>query len=88
MTEIIDVDNINPPKKTGTCYVNEPADENSVALSCPICYEQLSSNLKPMSTRCGHIFCAQCLELALRQTKKCPLCKRATKLPSCIRLCI
>ncbi|XP_076752853.1 uncharacterized protein LOC143424587 [Xylocopa sonorina] len=82
--EIIDVDSIS--EKTGLHCVNDSSKTKLTALTCPICFEQISSAMKPTSTRCGHIFCFHCLELALRQTKKCPMCKKAAKLQACTRL--
>lgn len=86
--EIIDLDNTNSPKETGICYVNDTREKKLVVLTCPICYEQLSSKMKPMSTPCGHIFCTKCITLALRvsKSKKCPTCQRIIKLQSCTRL--
>ncbi|XP_003704871.1 uncharacterized protein LOC100882704 [Megachile rotundata] len=84
--EIIDLDNIAPSEQNGIYYLNDSTQGNTIMLTCPICFEQLSSKMKPMSTRCGHIFCAQCLEQALRASKKCPTCKRAVKFQACTRL--
>ncbi|XP_017797359.1 PREDICTED: E3 ubiquitin-protein ligase RNF4-like [Habropoda laboriosa] len=84
--EIIDLDKTSPPEQTAISYVDDSTEANLLALICPICFEQLSSKMKPMSTRCGHIFCAQCLELALNTAKKCPTCKRAARLKFCTRL--
>ena len=57
-----------------------------VSLTCPICLEILSASLKPTTTRCGHLFCAKCLEESVRKYKNCPTCKTTIKLKSCIRL--
>ncbi|CAL7939448.1 unnamed protein product [Xylocopa violacea] len=82
--EIIDVDSIS--EKRGLHYATDSSRTETNVLTCPICLEQIFSTMKPMSTRCGHIFCSQCLHLALRRAKKCPTCKRAVKLQSCTRL--
>ncbi|XP_029047968.1 peroxisome biogenesis factor 10-like [Osmia bicornis bicornis] len=82
--EIIDVDNIKPSEQNAICY--DSTQGNSIMLTCPICFEKLSSQMKPMSTRCGHIFCAHCIKQALRLAKNCPTCKRACKFQSCTRL--
>ncbi|XP_053990171.1 E3 ubiquitin-protein ligase RNF4-like [Hylaeus anthracinus] len=84
--EVINVDQIEPLKKFGICNANDSSLETLVALSCPICYEQYSTEIKPMSTRCGHVFCVQCLETALHTSKRCPTCKRSTKFQNCTRL--
>ncbi|XP_076238123.1 E3 ubiquitin-protein ligase RNF4 [Calliopsis andreniformis] len=82
-TEIIDLDS---PANADAYCINDPTEGNVFVLTCPICFEKLSSKMKPMSTRCGHIFCTQCLELALRASKKCPTCKKAVKIQNCTRL--
>lgn len=85
--EIIDLDNINTTEKNELiCYVDDSNEGNSIVLTCPICYEQLSSKMKPTCTPCGHIFCTQCLNLALRRAKKCPICQKIIKQQSCTRI--
>ena len=39
--------------------------------SCPVCWRDFSSTLKPFSLICGHSYCYECLILL----KKCPLCR-------------
>lgn len=45
------------------------------SLKCPVCLEKLK-NREPKSTRCGHIFCNECIETALEFSHKCPVCKK------------
>lgn len=41
---------------------------------CPICFDELGQN--PLaSTKCGHVFCLQCLVQALCTEKRCPKCR-------------
>lgn len=48
---------------------------------CPICFDELGQN--PIaSTKCGHVFCLQCLQQALTIEKRCPKCRRVLKGPS------
>lgn len=48
--------------------------ENLLAdLECPLC---LKLFLNPLTTPCGHSFCAGCLSLALRRGERCPTCRR------------
>lgn len=54
--------------------------------SCPICFEDLSPALKPISTRCGHVYCSDCLQATLRLRKKCPMCQSCISEKTCIRL--
>ncbi|KAK7280432.1 hypothetical protein RJT34_25496 [Clitoria ternatea] len=46
--------------------------------NCPICMSQFTEE---MSTRCGHIFCNQCIRAAIyTQGKKCPTCRKRVNL--------
>ncbi|XP_057326659.1 E3 ubiquitin-protein ligase RNF4-like [Microplitis mediator] len=66
---------------------NDLHNESVTVLSCPICFEELmNSSLKPMSTKCGHIFCENCIQSSLSARKKCPVCMAPATLKSCIRL--
>ncbi|KAM7360650.1 degringolade [Cochliomyia hominivorax] len=40
---------------------------------CPVCMESCLQR-QPTSTRCGHVFCKECIEHAIRLTHKCPMC--------------
>jgi len=42
------------------------------ALKCPICLD----NIKDMTaSKCGHVFCRECIALAVTASKKCPTCR-------------
>ncbi|XP_050215765.1 uncharacterized protein LOC126666903 [Mercurialis annua] len=42
--------------------------------SCPVC---MGSLIEPTSTRCGHIFCKECLQRSLKSLQnKCPTCRQ------------
>jgi len=43
------------------------------ALKCPICQFPIKDI---SSTKCGHLFCQNCLEQAVRLYKKCPTCRK------------
>ncbi|XP_032541197.1 E3 ubiquitin-protein ligase RNF4-like isoform X2 [Chiroxiphia lanceolata] len=47
---------------------------------CPICMDLYSKILRSerlvLSTLCGHIFCSQCLPVAIEVTGACPTCSR------------
>ncbi|KAK1389800.1 hypothetical protein POM88_017978 [Heracleum sosnowskyi] len=53
----------------------EVPGENNV--NCPIC---MAPFFQPTTTRCGHVFCKNCVTHAMVQKKQCPICrKRVTK---------
>lgn len=85
-------DTVEEDIKNDTCYVNSThqKEDKAPSLICPICLEFLNSNLKPTTTRCGHIFCAKCLETHIRteNKKKCPTCQSKITLKTCTRLYI
>ncbi|XP_029917945.1 E3 ubiquitin-protein ligase RNF4 [Myripristis murdjan] len=49
-------------------------------ISCPVCMdcysEIVDSGRLVVSTRCGHVFCSQCLRDALSQSHSCPTCRK------------
>lgn len=67
--------------------VNDSLDGiTPTVLSCPICYEDLRSSRKPMTTKCGHLFCESCIQATLSSRKKCPVCMASITIKSCIRV--
>lgn len=44
---------------------------------CPICFEDMAESgaSGPAITRCGHVFCGECIELAVNEQGKCPMCR-------------
>uniref|UniRef100_A0A3Q2YYQ3 Ring finger protein 4 n=1 Tax=Hippocampus comes TaxID=109280 RepID=A0A3Q2YYQ3_HIPCM len=49
-------------------------------VSCPVCMdtysEMVESGRLVVSTKCGHVFCSQCLRDALRRSLTCPTCRK------------
>jgi hypothetical protein len=45
-------------------------------LKCTVCLELASETTQLCSTVCGHIFCVDCLQNALKVDKKCPNCRK------------
>ncbi|KNE57731.1 hypothetical protein AMAG_04589 [Allomyces macrogynus ATCC 38327] len=43
---------------------------------CAVCMDAYTH---PVSTMCGHIFCRACLEVSLKRTKACPICRTTVK---------
>ena len=60
------------------CGYNAPtrapriSEEQKKALQCGVCLEVMT---KPVSTPCGHNFCANCLRHAMICAPRCPLCR-------------
>ncbi|XP_018802540.1 PREDICTED: probable serine/threonine-protein kinase DDB_G0278665 isoform X2 [Bactrocera latifrons] len=48
-------------------------ESGRVPFMCAVCMESCVNN-QPTSTKCGHVFCANCIRQALRLTRKCPMC--------------
>jgi SNF2 family DNA or RNA helicase len=45
---------------------------------CGICYDEIPENDVGV-TKCGHIFCYECLKIAISQYHKCPMCQKKLK---------
>ncbi|NWW86737.1 RNF4 ligase, partial [Rhynochetos jubatus] len=62
---------------------NDATGDNNVpsgTVSCPICMdgyvEIVQSGRLIVSTKCGHVFCSQCLRDSLRNANSCPTCRK------------
>ncbi|KFW70453.1 E3 ubiquitin-protein ligase RNF4, partial [Pygoscelis adeliae] len=55
-------------------------DVPSGTVSCPICMDGYSEIVQSgrliVSTKCGHVFCSQCLRDSLRNANSCPTCRK------------
>lgn len=67
----------------------KPCDNNNAATKspqkstigthkCPICLDMFTMD-QILSTMCGHLFCAPCVQGVVKTRKKCPMCNRALK---------
>lgn len=63
-------------KGTATDAVSPPASYPEKI--CPICMENIFEN-EPSSTNCGHLFCFECIQKAIRNSRKCPMCAKRLK---------
>jgi len=45
------------------------------AYKCPVCMEGVRDR-EPVSTKCGHVFCRECIQTAISSTHKCPMCNK------------
>ncbi|XP_075117205.1 E3 ubiquitin-protein ligase RNF4 isoform X1 [Leptodactylus fuscus] len=59
---------------------NDNSSRSSGSISCPICMDGYSEILQSgrlfVSTKCGHIFCSQCIRDALKNVTSCPTCRK------------
>uniref|UniRef100_H2YHZ9 RING-type domain-containing protein n=1 Tax=Ciona savignyi TaxID=51511 RepID=H2YHZ9_CIOSA len=62
--------------------LEEPRDQfqSLPEVHCPVCLESIKTILRQgnelNSTVCGHVFCRNCITLAIRSSHKCPTCRR------------
>ncbi|XP_077136282.1 E3 ubiquitin-protein ligase RNF4 [Ranitomeya variabilis] len=53
---------------------------SSGSVTCPICMDGYSEIVQSgrliVSTKCGHIFCSQCLRDSIKNMAKCPTCRQ------------
>ncbi|XP_061455981.1 E3 ubiquitin-protein ligase RNF4-like [Rhineura floridana] len=56
------------------------SSRRSGTVSCPICMDGYSEIVQSgrliVSTKCGHVFCSQCLRDSLRNANSCPTCRK------------
>ncbi|KAK9823534.1 hypothetical protein WJX72_003496 [[Myrmecia] bisecta] len=57
----------------GTKAQPEASPASGLKTSCPICLDPFKD---PACGPCGHIFCLECLQDAVKAQKKCPTCRR------------
>lgn len=64
-----------------------PEKTSSTGPGCSICistFEEIQAEGKTLkSTPCGHIFCAECLEMSANHSKQCPKCRKKILLKRC-----
>ncbi|XP_015121399.1 E3 ubiquitin-protein ligase RNF4 [Diachasma alloeum] len=85
---VIDLDSTIPDDDHNKLIpqINDSVDGSPTVLTCPVCFEDLRASRKPMSTKCGHIFCEDCLLATLVTQKKCPKCKGSITRKTCHRI--
>lgn len=52
---------------------------------CPICFESIVQR-EPTVTKCGHVFCRECIEKSLSSVRKCPLCQCRVRMNQLLRI--
>ncbi|XP_036344980.1 hybrid signal transduction histidine kinase A-like isoform X1 [Rhagoletis pomonella] len=69
----VSVATVTTNNSTSSNNNNNNNNSGRAPLMCAVCMES-SINNQPTSTKCGHVFCANCIRQALRLTRKCPMC--------------
>uniref|UniRef100_A0A8D3CBL3 RING-type domain-containing protein n=1 Tax=Scophthalmus maximus TaxID=52904 RepID=A0A8D3CBL3_SCOMX len=64
----------------GTVSSEHTSRSTPGTISCPVCLDSYSeivdSGRLVVSTKCGHVFCSQCLRDALTSSHTCPTCRK------------
>lgn len=58
-----------------TSNVSPPKNVEDSGIKCPVCLERLAQN-QVHSTVCGHLYCKNCIQSAVKTCKKCPICNK------------
>lgn len=67
------------PSKRQRIDNHDVGDNRTKLISCAVCLEHPFEN-RPTTTICGHLFCEPCIQMAIKQCKKCPMCNRKLSL--------
>ncbi|XP_062124785.1 uncharacterized protein LOC133837887 [Drosophila sulfurigaster albostrigata] len=73
--ESIDLTESPPKRSCNTARDNANTSVSEDLYKCPVCFESVRQR-EPCTTRCGHVFCKECIQGAVRSTQKCPLCRK------------
>ncbi|XP_073342382.1 E3 ubiquitin-protein ligase RNF4 [Pagrus major] len=79
-----DEDDDTPPVLNGaimsSLHANSSSRSTPGTISCPVCLDSYSEIVESgrlvVSTKCGHVFCSQCLRDALTSSHTCPTCRK------------
>ncbi|XP_038600983.1 E3 ubiquitin-protein ligase RNF4 isoform X1 [Tachyglossus aculeatus] len=70
----------NVPRESVAPEEEATRSRPSGTVSCPICMDGYSEIVQSgrliVSTKCGHVFCSQCLRDSLRNASSCPTCRK------------
>lgn len=69
----------NKKNLTNNQNTSKTVSKHPITLSeCPICFEILGQN--PLaSTKCGHVYCMECIKKHLLIDRRCPTCRKYLK---------
>ena len=71
-----------PSRSPAVPVADDDDNEESLALSCPICLELLKSPV--LLPCCQQTFCKNCLRQALSSSSSCPLCRAPARMEQCL----
>lgn len=71
------------PSAPVACAPPPPPPPKEPIFNCPVC---MGPFLEETSTKCGHIFCKQCIKTAIGVQPKCPTCRKKTTARDLIRV--
>ncbi|KAM9356629.1 E3 ubiquitin-protein ligase RNF4 isoform 2-T2 [Symphorus nematophorus] len=78
-----DEDEDTPPvlhAAVSSLHANSSSRSTPGTISCPVCLDSYSEIVESgrlvVSTKCGHVFCSQCLRDALTSSHTCPTCRK------------
>ncbi|KAJ6714249.1 ELFLESS ISOFORM B [Salix viminalis] len=84
---------MTPPQLPGFSQTLPPAQVSGLSQAvpppaapsfrCPICMDELE---EATTTKCGHVFCKNCIKKALAVQKKCPTCRMKCRAKSIYRI--
>ncbi|KAM8909176.1 E3 ubiquitin-protein ligase RNF4-like isoform 2-T3 [Spinachia spinachia] len=61
-------------------HANSSSRSTPGTISCPVCLDSYSEIVESgrlvVSTKCGHVFCSQCLRDSLTSSHTCPTCRK------------
>ncbi|XP_060646903.1 uncharacterized protein LOC132784982 [Drosophila nasuta] len=83
--ELIDLTPSPPKRSRSTAKDDTNTSVSEDLYKCPVCLESVRQR-EPCTTRCGHIFCKDCIEAAVRSTRKCPLCNKKLSIRQLLRI--
>ncbi|XP_017144678.1 E3 ubiquitin-protein ligase complex slx8-rfp subunit slx8 isoform X2 [Drosophila miranda] len=72
---------VSPPKRKR----NDQNQSSGEGYKCPVCLDCVRHR-EPTSTKCGHVFCRQCIEASIRSTHKCPMCNKKLSIRQVTRI--
>ncbi|XP_042593679.1 E3 ubiquitin-protein ligase RNF4-like [Cyprinus carpio] len=68
------------PGLLSSLHASSRARSTPGAVSCPVCMDAYSEIIESgrlmVSTKCGHLFCSQCIRDSLNRAHSCPTCRK------------